>query len=453
MIKKHIAIVGLGSTGIALARFFIKRGESVVITDIATREALGKNVEIAEGLGVQLDLGGHTPQTFDHADRVILSPGVPHTIAPLQRCREKGIPVVGEIEVAFDHIQEPIIAITGTNGKTTTTRLVGDMLAASGKKVFVGGNIGNPLIEYVDTELKADIVVAEISSFQLDTTVHFKPHVAVILNITEDHLDRYEKMDAYARSKRKIVEHQEKNDIAVLNMNDPYIHRVLGAPNSQLFWFNQPRKDLQGAFVEGKTLWLNTNNKSLCTISLEQTQLIGKHNQENIAAAALSVLMSGGNQAGIQHVVNTFHGLSHRIEYVDTVNGVRFYDDSKGTNVDAVLRSLECFDAPVLLILGGRDKGGDYTVLKPQLKRCVKKVIAMGEAKDIIFQSLKGIIDISLVKSMEEAVFHAYDHSVDGDVVLMSPACSSFDCYRNYKERGTHFCNLVSELKTKIVKP
>ena len=319
--EKNIAVVGLGKTGMALARFLNKRGAAVVATDIAAEEDLGSQVQELRQMGVSLELGRHRPETFRAADLIVLSPGVPHTIEPVVRAREKGTPVMGEIELASRFINAPIVAVTGTNGKTTTTELVGHMLAGSGLKVFVGGNIGNPLIGYADDERKADVIVAEISSFQLDTIARFRPQIAVLLNITIDHLDRYPDFDAYAAAKMRLFENQQASDIAVLNGSDPLVRSLTGDLQNKKLIYPQTDENEDGAVISGSQVRfhiddpgpLAVNGQRQWSLELSRTKLRGRHNQENVCAAGLAAIAAGARPAAIQEAINNFRGGAHRL--------------------------------------------------------------------------------------------------------------------------------------------
>ena len=459
---KQIVVVGLGVSGIAVARFAKNRGASVIVTDVADEKALAPFIPMAHKLNLIMELGKHQTSTFVNADLIVISPGVPHDILPIQRAKEKKIPIVGELELASTYIQEPIIAITGTNGKTTTTKLLGEMLEKSGLKIFVGGNIGNPLLEYVEKNEPASIVVAEVSSFQLDTIDTFKPNVGVLLNISSDHLDRYPNFEAYVRSKVRIFENQKEDDVAVINRSDPLIRSIgkdLKARKIPFYYQNDDYRKKEGCAVinwsaakDHRHIMIHTNNSHNMCIDVSKINLPGRHNMENAAAASLAALAVGGTFEGVQSTLNEFKGLSHRLEFVDKINQIRFYDDSKGTNIDAVARALETFVQPVVLIMGGRDKGGTFEELKKHVSRHVKKLIVMGEAKEEIISILGNVAKegARTASSMEEAVFFAYQAAVPGEVVLLSPACSSFDMYSSYAERGNDFCQSVKKLKKRV---
>ena len=448
--EKNILVVGLGKSGLAVARFAAHKGAIVTVTDLSDAAALAAHVPELKKMGTRLVLGEHPPDIFKQAELIVVSPGVPHTIKPLTLARKAGIPVMGELEFASRFILEPVVAVTGTNGKTTTTALLGKMLACSGKQVFVGGNIGNPLIEYVEKGAAADVVVLEVSSFQLDTASTFRAHVAVLLNISADHLDRYDGFAAYALSKGKIFENQAPEDTAVINRMDPEVKKLAATCRAAVKpFFHAGRNGTvtdAGAEIFTDRILIHTGAKPLI-LDLQQAPLTGTHNHENIAAAALAALAAGGSTAGIQKAIDTFRGLAHRLEAVATINGVLYVDDSKGTNVDAVARALETFDRPTILIMGGRDKGGDYTVLQPHLEKTVKKLVVMGEAATTIETQLGAIAPVQSAGDMAQAVQLATAASDPGDVVLLSPACSSFDMYDSYSQRGEDFRQQVNTLK------
>lgn len=446
---KHIVVVGLAKSGAAIARYLKKNGAVVTVTDKQKAGDLGERVDEMKALGIRTELGTHNTRTFLEADMIVLSPGVPHRLPQIQQASEMMIPVVGEVELASMFIREPIVAVTGTNGKTTVTTLISKMLEASGFRVYTGGNIGTPLSEYVMGDERCDVVVAEISSFQLDTIKTFRPDVAVLLNITDDHLDRYEDFYAYARSKGRIFENQEKDDIAVINSNDPAsvdISRVL--QNRKYFFGNEVSDNC--AVIGENSISLSIPGSDPQVIDLSGTKLIGNHNRENIAASALAVLSIGGTFQSIQSVINTFGGLPHRIEYVETVNDTHWYNDSKATNIDAVIRALDSFDSPVTLIMGGRNKGGNFEQLKPSLTGSAKSIIAIGESKEEIRSSLGDTVKVTLATTLENAVEIAGKDAEPGQVVLFSPACSSFDMFNNYEHRGDSFRHAVKQFKERI---
>jgi len=445
--NKHITVVGLGRTGMALARFLKKRGAQVVVTDTAAEEDLGPQVRELRQMGIALEAGRHRVQTFKAADLIVLSPGVPHTIAPVVQAQESGTAVMGEIELASRFIKEPIVAVTGTNGKTTTTELLGDMLKRSGLNVFVGGNIGNPLIGYVDEGHKADAVVAEISSFQLDTIDRFRAKIAVLLNITIDHLDRYPDFEAYAASKMRLFENQQADDIAVLNSSDPLVRSLTADLKNKKLMYPGATATEDGAVINGSHIRFQINDpgpldnggQGQWALDVSRINLRGRHNLENACAAGLAAIAAGARPDAIQETLNRFHGGAHRLEFLDTIDDVEFYNDSKATNVDAVIRAVQCFNRPVVLIMGGLDKGSDFKPLRKVLPRHIKSLIVMGSAAGLIASTLGDLVPTTTAASMAEAVTQARQAASPGEVVLLSPGCASFDMYDNYGQRGDDF--------------
>ncbi len=448
---KKILIVGLGRSGLAAAMFLKRRGAVLTITDTAAETQLGAAAATVREMGIRLEFGMHRTATFTQTDLIVLSPGVPHTLAPIAAARSVGIPVLGEFEMASRFIREPIIGVTGTNGKTTTTTLLGEMLKQSGKRVFVGGNIGNPLIEYVDAAEKAEWVVAEVSSFQLDTVETFRPRIGVLLNITEDHLDRYNDFDAYACSKGRMFINQQKADIAVLNGSDPVVQAVTERIESRRWRFGRDRKHAPEALIQEKGITFRSEGR-VESLSLDRSHpgLSGNHNADNIAAAALATLAAGGSMQGIRSAIDAYKGLPHRLEYVATQGGVRYFNDSKATNVDAVEKALTAFEDPIVMIMGGRDKGGDFKKLGVRFRSQVKHLILLGEAAVKIAHILGETAPTEIVSNMEEAVSRAKAAAASGDVVLLSPGCTSFDQFQSYAQRGDTFRRAVLRLEQDI---
>ena len=442
----RILVVGLARTGLATARFLHRRGAVVRATDSAAAEALGPAAAELRAMGIDLELGGHRTESFVSAELIVVSPGVPLTIAPIEAARRRGVPVIAEAELAFRFIREPIVAVTGTNGKTTVTELIGRMLAASGRRVFVGGNIGRPLIGYVDEGAPAEVVVAEISSFQLDAVERFRPAVGVLLNITEDHLNRYPDAAAYTRSKMRLFENQTAADVAVLNGGDPIIRSRAAAIPARTLFYNHPDPAAACARIEGAALSLQCPGREPVNLDLASYCLPGPHNLENACAAALAALAAGAAPKGIQAALNSFPGLPHRLEPVGNVDGVAFVNDSKATNVDAVRRALESFAASVVLIMGGLDKGGDFSLLADPVRTRVKALVLIGAAAPAIRAVLGGLVPTVTAADMGAAVRAAAQVAAAGEVVLLSPACASFDMYTDYEARGEDFRRSVQAL-------
>lgn len=444
--NKHITVVGIGKTGRALAEFLNRRGAVVTVTDQSSETVLGDVPGQLRKNGVHLELGGHCPGTFENSDLIVLSPGVPHTIEPVERARKAGIPVTGEIELASRFIKTPVVAVTGTNGKSTVTRLIGEMLEASGLKTFVGGNLGTPLISYADGGMEADVVVAEISSFQLDTAESFHPRVGVLLNITADHLDRYPDIREYGRSKARLFACQTENDTAVLNAGDSLIMELAEGVLSRKCLFNTCAGHTGcSAGIHGDNIYMQIPCSDPVTILRKDIPLPGRHNLENVCAASLASLAAGAQMCGVLQGLRNFIPDPHRLEWIGCFGGVDYYDDSKATNVDAVVRAIEAVRPPIVLIMGGRDKGGGYGGLNDAVKNHVKALVLLGESADAIDRHLGELVSTRRAFSMDEAVSIAAELADPGDSVLLSPACSSFDMYENYARRGDDFQRAVMQ--------
>jgi UDP-N-acetylmuramoylalanine--D-glutamate ligase len=396
--------------------------------------------------GVELETGGHQKKTFERADAIVVSPGVPHDMPLIRAASERGVPVLGEMELASRSIATPIIAVTGTNGKTTVTALVGERRKNGGIKGVVGGNIGMPLMAYAAGKQDADYLVVEVSSFQLDTMLTFSPHMSVILNITPDHLDRYADMEAYARSKLRIYENQGDGDYVILNHDDPRLSSVHPGPGITCLRYGLGRRRDLDAFIEEGTLKAGLPGGSMQSFSLDRFALPGPHNRENLLAVVLVGMALGIAPDGIQGTIDRFRGLPHRITYVGEVGGVRFYDDSKATNVDAARRSVTGFDAPLILIAGGRHKGADYGPLVRAGQDRLKGAVFLGEARGLLSEAFGDCVPHVTVDRMEDAVKTAFLMAQPGDVVLLAPACASFDMFRDYGHRGDVFAAAVRGL-------
>jgi len=445
---KKFLVVGLGKSGLSVVRWLSKHGARVTVSDIKAESDMDPRVlrEIRE-LQVELEAGGHRRETFLAADEIILSPGVPLDMGPLTAAKERGIPVLGEMELACRLVDTPMAAVTGTNGKSTVTALVGAMLKGDGLNVFVGGNIGTPLIDYAASEEKADYAVVEVSSFQLDTMSSFHPRVAVLLNISPDHLDRYTSYDAYVRSKLSIFKNQGAGDWAVLNDDDPALAGFMPPQGVVVLRYGSGRGKNRQAFLEGKKIRACLPGEAMHGFSLEQCTLRGEYNRENLMAAVLAGLALKVTPSVIRQTLDTFRGLPHRLEFVGRIREVDFYDDSKATNVEAALRSVRSFDNPVVLIGGGRDKGGDYSPLVRAAKGRVRKAVLLGESRFLMAKAFEGAIPYSMAGDMEDAVAQAFSSAGPNDVVLLAPACSSFDMFTDYAHRGRVFKEAVERLR------
>lgn len=443
--NKIILVVGLARTGAAVARLLAERGARVTVSDSREREAVADFLTLLSGLDINYEFGGHGEETFAGAELIVVSPGVPMNIAPLELARMRGIPVISEIELAYDLLEAPIAAITGTNGKTTTTSLTGEIFRSCGFKTFVGGNIGNPLIDLVAAGEVVDRVVAEISSFQLEGIVNFRPRVAVLLNITEDHLDRYASYQEYIDAKLRIFANQTGDDFAVLNIDDPLVAKCADTLAARVVPMSRLKPLEQGICYRDGVITFAWEGR-VERFPTASFKLRGVHNIDNCMAAIATTLLMGCPATSVLSAVEGFSGLPHRMEFVATVNGVDYYNDSKGTNVGSVVKSLESFPGKVTLIAGGKDKGGEYAPLAELVRERVDHLVLLGEARERIRGALGDLTDTVLVNSLEEAVRVAHDLAEPGDVVLFSPACSSFDMFKNYEVRGERFVSAVREL-------
>ena len=442
---KKIVIIGMGRTGIATARFLGKQGAKVIVTDEQPIDKWGKEFEQI-ATEKWLEIGDYNTRILTGACIVVPSPGVPPGNDLLVEAQKKNIPVISEIEIAYRFLKVPVIAVTGTNGKTTTTTLLGKILKYSGKKTFVGGNIGNPLIEYVEGSQKEDFIVAEISSFQLQWIEKFRPFIALLLNITCDHINYHGSFAEYRRIKTRVFANQTKADFAILNAADPEQEEMDRIINAQVIKFSSKRALQKGIFIKKNNIVLRIPGANEEQYPLSIINLPGLHNTENVMAAIMAARLCGCSQENIIMAVAAFRGLPHRIEFVGEKNSIKFYDDSKGTNVGSVVRALETFARPVILLLGGRDKDGDFETLKPLLAAKTKKVILFGEARNRI-ASLIGKDMPALKKAkLGEAIESAYKNAQPGDIILLSPGCASFDEFANYKERGKFFKDVVGNL-------
>lgn len=435
-------VLGLARTGTETARFLVRQGAEVRVSDRKEEKELQSEIEALSGLPIRLFLGSEQTSWLAGLDTLIPSPGVPAENLLLQEASKRGIEILSEIELAYRCLPVPLVAITGTNGKSTTTSLIGRILKAKGLRVFVGGNIGAPLIGFVSGSW--DWGVVEVSSFQLEWVKQFHPRIAVFLNLTEDHLDRYRDFATYCEAKEKLLSAQRKQDIIVLNRDDPLVWSMRKRTQARVFSFGWEEVSEGVYATKGEIIWRGAKREE--HFSLSSVQIHGVHNIENLMAAVAVAKSISVRAETIQQVIEEFPGLEHRLEFVREKGGIRFYNDSKGTNVGAVTKSLASFSAPVILLAGGVHKGGDYRSLESEVKRTVKKIILFGAAKEMMQKALGHLTDTTVVETLETAVQAAYKSARSGDVVLLSPACSSFDMFQNYVERGKAFKALVHSL-------
>jgi len=437
---RRALVIGAGRTGVATSRVLARRGARVRLVDRRPTEPDARSLETL-GADVELRLGDESPALLADVDLVVPSPGVPATSPLLTEAVARGLDVVSEIEVAANLLDCPIVAVTGTNGKSTTTTLIGEMLAASGEHAFVGGNLGTPLIEAVEGSWA--VAVAEVSSFQLEWVHEFRPAVAVLLNLSPDHLDRHGSMAAYAAVKARIFAAQEETDVAVLNRDDPAVWELRTGLRGRVVSIGFHRDAFTcGAFLQGGEIAYRDATGEV-TFALAGTRLEGRHHLEDMMAAISAARLCGASPAAIQSVLDSFPGLPHRCEFVHEARGVRYYDDSKATNVGAVVKALHSLPGRVVLLAGGLDKGGDFTALRPIVAERVRLVVAYGVARRRIREDLGDAVPVECVESFSDAVRKSVEAAKSGDVVLLSPACASFDQFVDYAERGTAFRILV----------
>lgn len=448
---KRVLVVGLGKSGVAAALFLRAQKARVTISDSKAEPQLSKEIPMLLDKGIVVETGAHGERTFRDQDLIVLSPGVPIDTPQLQQARKNGTPIIGEVELASRFLKGEIVAITGSNGKTTTTSLCGEILAKSGNTTQVGGNIGTPVTDLIANSTDETYNVLEVSSFQLETIESFRPRIAVILNITPDHLDRHGSFAAYAAAKARVFENQTKDDFAVLNADDASCVELGKRLGSNVFWFGGIERAGNGAFVRGANIyWRSSEGTENEVMPVNEIALKGAHNLENVLAAIAVSVLAGCKAEDMRRAVKEFKAVEHRLEYVATVDGVAYYNDSKATNVDATIKALESFPKNIHIILGGKDKGSDYTVLNPLLKNRAKTVFTIGAAAEKIESQLHlpSSIPVTRAETLKNAVRLAAESAVAGDVVLLAPACASFDQFDGYEHRGRIFKQLVHTLET-----
>jgi UDP-N-acetylmuramoylalanine--D-glutamate ligase len=444
---KKVLVVGLGKSGLAAALFLRRLGALVTVSDVRSAEALAKDIPALLEEGIMVETGGHGLLTFRRQDLIVVSPGVPLNTPELAQVRSFGLPVIGELELAARFLKGKMLAITGSNGKTTTTTLVGEILEKAGFTTLVGGNIGVPVISLIDRSTDETWSVLEVSSFQLESTQQFHPRIAVILNITPDHLDRHGSFENYALAKERIFAAQDEHDAVVLNADNARAAQAAARSVAKVYFFSMEHSVHQGAWVEeGYLVYRPAKDEPIEKIMpLHGIPLKGSHNVENVLAAVCAARLVGASAEQIRTGVEAFQAVEHRLEYVATINGVEFYNDSKATNVDATAKAVAAFQSGVHLILGGKDKGSDYTQLSQLLRSRVRAVYTIGSAAAKIESHLRGVVSILSCETLDKAVSAAASEARPGEVVLLAPACSSFDQFENYEQRGKVFKELVTE--------
>lgn len=442
---KRVLVVGLGKSGVASALFLKKHGAKVSVSDTKSGDELRNEIPVLLDNGITVETGGHGERTFRGQDLIVVSPGVPVDAPPLAQARSLGESVIGEIELAAQFLPGPIVAITGSNGKTTTTTLAGEIMTAAGFAALVGGNIGTPAISLAERAKPETVIVLEISSFQLETIQTFRPKVAVVLNITPDHLDRHRTFEIYTDAKARIFENQQPADYAVLNADDPTCVAMGKRTQAQVFWFSRQKEVERGAWVRDGNVVFRDGNRQQEILEVSDIPLKGAHNLENVLAAVCAGALMGCSPDKIRQAVHSFKAVEHRLEFVATIRGVDYYNDSKATNVDATIKALESFPSNIHLILGGKDKGSNYTVLNDLLRKRVKRVYTIGAAAAKIESQIKGP-EVVHAETLENAIRKASTVAQPGDIVLLAPACASFDQFKSYEHRGKMFKEIVRSL-------
>jgi UDP-N-acetylmuramoylalanine--D-glutamate ligase len=459
--NKRVLVVGLGKSGVASALFLKAHGARVTVSDTKSGDELHNEIPVLLDHGITVETGGHGERTFRGQDLIVVSPGVPVDAPPLVQARSVGEEVIGEIELAAQFLPGPIVAITGSNGKTTTTTLTGEILTAGGFPALVGGNIGTPAISLVERAKPETVIVLEVSSFQLETICTFRPKIAIVLNVTPDHLDRHRTFDAYTDAKARIFENQQSDDFAVLNADDSTCVAMASRTRGQVFWFSRQKEVRQGAWVRDGNIVFRDGERQREIMQVSEIPLKGAHNLENALAAICAGALLGCVPEKIRQAVREFKAVEHRLEFVATIRGVDYYNDSKATNVDATIKALESFPANIHLILGGKDKGSDYSVLNELLRQRVKRVYTIGAAAEKIESQIvssksqdsrSGHPEVVHSETLENALRKANAVAEPGDVVLLAPACASFDQFKNYEHRGQAFKEIVRALATDVEK-
>jgi UDP-N-acetylmuramoylalanine--D-glutamate ligase len=455
----RVTVMGLARSGVAACRLLQAAGARVTVADQKEPAELTEVLRAIDRDHVGVTVGTRYESSLDEADLVVISPGVPYRLASIEAARRRGVKVIGEMELASQFLRSPLLAITGTNGKSTTVTLIGKMLAESGRRAFVGGNLGIALSDAAVEDLRAnqagkpspyDYLVVEVSSFQLETIDRFHPWIAALLNVTVDHQDRYESLDAYVAAKQRIFENQTASDVALFNLDDDRVAALRHRVRAKRLGFTTASTvgaDVSGGtYLEGDRIVTTVTGVRQEICGRGDIRIIGNHNVGNVMAAATYALLCGCPLDAIRRVLETFPGLEHALEIVRERRGVRFVNDSKGTNVDATLKALESIDQPIWLIAGGRDKGGDFSRLAQAVSRRVTRVILIGEAAPLLRQAWEGATTMTEAATLRDAVDLAAQGALSGDVVLLSPACASFDMFADYQDRGRQFKALVHAL-------
>lgn len=446
---KKVLVIGAAVTGVPVVKQLDHLGAEIILNDFKRVNELSEVIAEIEQLPIRLVAGGHPAQLAEECDLVVVSPGVPLDIPPVQRAKALGKEVISEIELAFRLTSTPIAAITGTNGKTTTTALLGEIMKADGRRTFVTGNIGHAMIQEIENATQEDVFVLEVSSFQLESVDTFKPRVSAILNITPDHLNRHKTMENYIDAKCKVFMNQDAEDYTILNGDDPETSKLTNRPRSKVLVFSRKREVAEGAYLENDHIVIRVGNKKETIIHKDKIYIPGNHNLENALAAALMAYCMGVRPSVIAGTLESFKGVEHRVEYVEELEGVIYYNDSKGTNTDASIKAIEAMKRPTLIIAGGYDKGSEYDDFIKAFGDVVKHMVLIGKTADKLEETARkyGFVNTHKVKDLREAVKKCHALAKPGDCVLLSPACASWDMFSDYEERGRLFKEYVRELK------
>ena len=441
--NKHIVVLGAARSGLAVARLLKHNGARVFVSDLAEAGTKSNEIIFLQKEAIAFEFGVHSDKILE-ADFIVLSPGIPPTSTVVKRINARGIPIFSELEIAYRFCQSPIIAITGSNGKTTTTTLLGEMLRWEKPQSIVAGNIGEALSDHVAQSQPSDWAAVEVSSFQLETIDQFHPRIVVLLNLAPNHLDWYENYEAYVAAKIKIIDNLDQDDYLIYNGDDDLlVDKIKNSPaHKECFSL---KNTSARAYYKGDTLYLD--KKPL--VAVNEMPLRGKHNYQNAMAAAMAAEQTGIKILTIQSVLKSFHGVEHRLEFVSTINGIHFINDSKATTVESLAVALNSFKTPIILIAGGKDKGGDYSKLNHLIKQNVRKVVLIGAASPKMAQTWQDLVPVHLSSSLQSAIADAFSAAEKGDNVLLSPACSSFDMFKDFEDRGRQFKHFVHELKEK----
>ncbi len=438
----NVLVVGMGQTGKAVCDYLLKKDARIMISEV--KESVEISDEVRER-AVHVELGKHSKEVFERADLIVVSPGVPMNIEPIIKAREKGIKVIAEVELAFAELKGLIIGVTGSNGKSTTVTLIYKIISDSGANCFLCGNIGHPLISFVENSKDEDIYVVELSSFQLEGIEKFRPNISSVLNITPDHLDRYHDFGEYVEAKKRIFLNQKPEDFAVINLDDEVSSKFVGEIRAKLYFFSRRKEQAKGVYVKDGKIFLKDEDKREI-MRVNDIPLKGIHNLENILASVAISKIAGVEPETMKKSIMEFKGLEHRMEYTGRIGEVVFYNDSKATNIDATLKSIQSFEKGIVIIMGGRDKGGNFAILEEEIKRRVKGIVLIGEAKQKIRKTYSWFSRMEDAGSMEEAVKIAFEMAKPSGIVLLAPGCASFDMFNNFEHRGEVFKNEVSKL-------